>query len=66
MRGKPINGCLIDDARAAVGYLQRAQEVKDLPEIPRWVEAHGIAGDPTHWRRGARRVASRSATMRRG
>jgi hypothetical protein len=24
--------------------------VKDLPEIPRWVEAHGIAGDPTHWR----------------
>ncbi len=23
----------------------------DLPDVPRWVEAHGIAADPTHWRR---------------
>jgi RimJ/RimL family protein N-acetyltransferase len=23
----------------------------DLPDVPRWVEAHGIAGDPAHWRR---------------
>ena len=22
----------------------------DLPDIPRWVEAHGIAGDPSGWR----------------
>jgi len=22
-----------------------------LPDIPRWVEAHGIASDPAHWRR---------------
>lgn len=22
----------------------------DLPDVPRWVEAHGIAADPTHWR----------------
>lgn len=21
-----------------------------IPDIPRWVEAHGIAGDPDHWR----------------
>ena len=25
--------------------------VIDLPDVPRWVEAHGIAADPTHWRR---------------
>ena len=23
----------------------------DLPDVPRWVEAHGIAIDPAHWRR---------------
>jgi hypothetical protein len=23
----------------------------DLPDVPRWVEAHGIASDPAHWRR---------------
>jgi hypothetical protein len=23
----------------------------ELPDIPRWVEAHGIAADPSHWRR---------------
>jgi GNAT superfamily N-acetyltransferase len=23
----------------------------DLPDVPRWVEAHGIASDPGHWRR---------------
>lgn len=23
----------------------------DLPDVPRWVEAHGIAADPDHWRR---------------
>lgn len=23
----------------------------DLPDVPRWVEAHGIAADPAHWRR---------------
>lgn len=23
----------------------------DLPDLPRWVEAHGIAADPAHWRR---------------
>jgi hypothetical protein len=23
----------------------------DLPDVPRWVEAHGIASDQTHWRR---------------
>lgn len=23
----------------------------DLPDVPRWVEAHGIADDPAHWRR---------------
>ncbi len=23
----------------------------DLPDVPRWVEAHGIAADPMHWRR---------------
>jgi hypothetical protein len=23
----------------------------DLPDAPRWVEAHGIASDPAHWRR---------------
>ena len=23
----------------------------NLPDLPRWVEAHGIAGDPLHWRR---------------
>lgn len=22
----------------------------DLPDLPRWVEAHGIAADPQHWR----------------
>jgi hypothetical protein len=22
----------------------------DLPDVPRWVEAHGIAADPEHWR----------------
>lgn len=22
----------------------------ELPDVPRWVEAHGIAADPTHWR----------------
>jgi ribosomal protein S18 acetylase RimI-like enzyme len=22
----------------------------DLPDVPRWVEAHGIAADPAHWR----------------
>jgi GNAT superfamily N-acetyltransferase len=22
-----------------------------LPDVPRWVEAHGIASDPSHWRR---------------
>jgi hypothetical protein len=22
-----------------------------LPDVPRWVEAHGIAADPAHWRR---------------
>ena len=22
----------------------------DLPDVPRWVEAHGIAGDPSGWR----------------
>jgi hypothetical protein len=22
----------------------------DLPDVPRWVEAHGIAGDPHGWR----------------
>jgi len=27
MRGKPINGCLIDDARAAVGFLREHPEV---------------------------------------
>jgi len=26
-------------------------ETCNLPDIPRWVEAHGIAADPTHWRR---------------
>jgi hypothetical protein len=26
-------------------------DVIDLPDVPRWVEAHGIAGDPAHWRR---------------
>ncbi|MGE5180510.1 MAG: GNAT family N-acetyltransferase [Acidobacteriota bacterium] len=25
----------------------------DLPDVPRWVEAHGIAGDPEGWRDGA-------------
>jgi hypothetical protein len=25
----------------------------DLPDVPRWVEAHGIAGDPQSWREGA-------------
>lgn len=25
--------------------------VLDLPDVPRWVEAHGIAADPTHWTR---------------
>ncbi len=25
----------------------------DLPDVPRWVEAHGIAGDPDGWRDGA-------------
>ena len=24
----------------------------DLPDVPRWVEAHGIAGDPAGWRDG--------------
>src|SRR5262249_27442880 len=23
----------------------------DLPDIPRWIEAHGIAADPASWRR---------------
>jgi GNAT superfamily N-acetyltransferase len=23
----------------------------DLPDLPRWVQAHGIASDPAHWRR---------------
>ncbi len=23
----------------------------DLPDVPRWVEAHGIAGDPASWQR---------------
>jgi hypothetical protein len=27
--------------------------VLDLPDVPRWVEAHGIAGDPDGWRDGA-------------
>ena len=22
----------------------------ELPDVPRWVEAHGIAGDPDGWR----------------
>ena len=22
----------------------------ELPDVPRWVEAHGIAADPEHWR----------------
>ncbi len=25
--------------------------VLDLPDVPRWIEAHGIAGDPEGWRR---------------
>lgn len=25
--------------------------IADLPDEPRWVEAHGIAGDPASWRR---------------
>src|SRR5437868_6343429 len=25
----------------------------DLPDVPRWVEAHGIAGDPDGWRQPA-------------
>lgn len=26
-------------------------DVTDLPDVPRWVEAHGIASDRAHWRR---------------
>lgn len=26
-------------------------DVSELPDVPRWVEAHGIASDPSHWRR---------------
>ncbi len=25
----------------------------ELPDVPRWIEAHGIAGDPEGWRDGA-------------
>jgi hypothetical protein len=25
----------------------------ELPDVPRWVEAHGIAGDPDGWREGS-------------
>ncbi|HZJ72152.1 MAG TPA: hypothetical protein VFF36_14565, partial [Planctomycetota bacterium] len=24
--------------------------MSELPDVPRWVEAHGIAADPQHWR----------------
>src|SRR6476660_3013093 len=24
----------------------------ELPDVPRWIEAHGIAADPASWRRG--------------
>lgn len=26
--------------------------VLDLPDVPRWIEAHGIAGDPEGWQEG--------------
>ena len=34
----------------------------DLPDEPRWVEAHGIAGDPASWRR-AHSVGSERARL---
>jgi GNAT superfamily N-acetyltransferase len=38
----------------------------DVPDIPRWIEAHGIAADPASWQRGlgnGRAVGSDSARL---
>lgn len=35
----------------SVGTDDAARPALELPDVPRWVEAHGIAGDPDHWHR---------------